>query len=83
MNRVSLVIAFGAFVLNLWACGSAPESTPAPESPAASTTPAATGRVTAGWTATDGVETPESVYVDAASGSIFVSMIAGQATGAS
>jgi hypothetical protein len=34
--------------------------------------------VAAGWTVTEGVETPESVYVDTASGSIFVSMIAGQ-----
>jgi sugar lactone lactonase YvrE len=62
------------------ACGSAPEpGTTAPETPAASATPApAAGRVTAGWAVTEGVETPESVYVDAASGSIFVSMIAGQ-----
>jgi hypothetical protein len=63
----------------LSACSSAPENTPASATPATGTTPTpVSGRVTAGWTVTDGVETPESVYVDAASGSIFVSMIAGQ-----
>ena len=34
-----------------------------------------------GWTATDGIETPESVYVDAASGFIFASQIAGMPDG--
>jgi sugar lactone lactonase YvrE len=79
VNRISLVLTCGALALSLSACGSAPESTPASGTPAGSTPPSpSSGRVTAGWTVTDGVETPESVYVDAASGSIFVSMIAGQ-----
>lgn len=80
MNRLPLLIIFG---LGLSACTSSPPpeqtSTPAAAPAAtASPAPATPGRITAGWTVTEGVETPESVYVDAASGSIFVSMIAGQ-----
>jgi outer membrane protein assembly factor BamB len=60
------------------ACGSAPENQTAPPEAAASPAAAAPSRVTAGWTVTEGVDTPESVHVDAASGSIFVSMVAGQ-----
>ena len=71
------------FALALSACtASAPSEEPsAPgEAPGATVGPAAAapGRVTAGWTVTEGVATPESVYVDTASGSIFVSMIDGQ-----
>ena len=79
MNRLPLLIVFG---MALSACGSSPapdQTTTAGETPAAAApAPAAPGRVTAGWTVTEGVDTPESVYVDSASGSIFVSMIAGQ-----
>jgi hypothetical protein len=60
--------------LGLGACNAAP--------PAATTDApgAAPARVTAGWTATEGVDAPESVYVDMASGSIFASLIGGQPT---
>ena len=79
MNRLSLAIVFA---LGLTACGgpSENEQTSTPPGPEASATPApgAGGRVTGGWMVTDGVETPASVYVDTASGSVFVSMIAGQ-----
>jgi hypothetical protein len=79
VNRLSLVAACAVVGLAASACGSAPEPTATPEPPAASATPASTpGRITAGWTVTDGVDTPESVYVDTASNSIFVSIIAGQ-----
>ena len=37
--------------------------------------------IAAGWMVTDGIETPESVYVDAASGFIFASQIAGAPDG--
>jgi sugar lactone lactonase YvrE len=56
------------------------------EAPAEESTPAEapaprSGAVTAGWMATDGIETPESVYVDTASGMIFASQIAGAPDG--
>jgi hypothetical protein len=51
----------------------------APAGAAASPAPAPT-RVSAGWSVTDGLDAPESAYVDAASGSIFVSVIGGQPT---
>jgi hypothetical protein len=77
VTRLSLAIAIG---LALTACSPPPQNEPAPaaEAGAATSTPAPSGRVTAGWTVTEGVETPESVYVDPASGSIFVSMIVGE-----
>jgi sugar lactone lactonase YvrE len=81
VNRLLIVIACGVASAALAACGSGSESQPAtPEAPPAASPTAApgAGRVTAGWTVTEAVETPESVYVDAPSGSIFVSMIAGQ-----
>ena len=66
--------------LLLSACGRSetPAEPPAAEAhdPAAHAAP-----VTAGWTATDGIETPESVYVDPSSGFIFVSQIAGAPDG--
>jgi hypothetical protein len=62
------------------ACG---RSEPAAELPAAEAhDPAAhAAPITAGWMVTDGIETPESVYVDAASGFIFASQIAGAPDG--
>jgi hypothetical protein len=67
-----------ALAIALSAC-SAPAptetSTPAAGPPAA--TPPAPAAVTAGWMVTEGVDAPESVYVDSGSGSIFVSMIGG------
>jgi sugar lactone lactonase YvrE len=78
VTRLSLIAVLG---LALSACGSpAPNgqtSTPAAAPAAASSAPAAPGRVTAGWTVTEGVDAPESAYIDKASGSIFVSIIGG------
>jgi sugar lactone lactonase YvrE len=65
--------------LALAGCGR--NEAPAEEaSPAEAPAPRAAG-VTAGWMATDGIETPESVYVDTASGMIFASQIAGAPDG--
>ena len=77
MTRPSLFAIVG---MALSACGSpAPTEHPpaASAAPAANAAPASPGRVTAGWTVTEGVDAPESVYVDTASGFIFVSMIGG------
>ena len=65
-----------AFTVNLAACGGSQPSTTstAPAIPVA--TP-----VTAGWTATAGIQTPESVYVDPVSGYIFTSQINGAPDG--
>ena len=74
MTRLSLLAVFG---IALSACSSpAPtgQSSAASSSPAASAAPAA---ITSGWTVTEGVDAPESVYIDAPSGSIFVSIIGG------
>jgi hypothetical protein len=57
-----------------------PAETP-PQETAAPPPPAAPAPLTAGWTATEGIETPESVYVDAGSGFIFASQIAGAPDG--
>ena len=69
--------------LLLAACGGGsqpPAEPPAAETPAPAAAPAPVPLV-GGWTATDGIETPESVYVDAASGFIFTSQIAGMPDG--
>src|SRR6188768_3158474 len=69
--------------LLLAACGGGsqpPAEPPAAEPPAPAAAPAP-ARLVGGWTATDGIETPESVYVDAASGFIFASQIAGMPDG--
>jgi sugar lactone lactonase YvrE len=69
--------------LLLAACGGGsqpPAEPPAAETPAPAAAPALTPLV-GGWTATDGIETPESVYYDAASGFIFASQIAGMPDG--
>ena len=58
------------------ACG--PSEAPAPAD-TESTMPM--GHVMGGWTATDGIETPESVWVDTASGTIYSSQIAGAPDG--
>jgi hypothetical protein len=74
---MSAVLAAG--ILNA-ACGggnSQPAESAATEPPP---TPAATP-VMAGWTATDGIATPESIYLDDASGFIFSSQIDGAPDG--
>jgi hypothetical protein len=69
MTRTSIAILL---LVLFSACGAPTEET---AQPAASTPPADPSG--AKWTATEGMETPESVYVDAASGSIFVSQVTG------
>ena len=66
------------FSVALAACGGGTE--PATEAPAA---PAQEGpaALTAGWTATEGIATPESVFYDPASGAIFASQIDGAPDG--
>ena len=69
--------------LLLAACGGGsqpPAEPPAAETQAPAAAPAPAPLV-GGWTATNGIETPESVYVDAASGFIFASQIAGMPDG--
>src|SRR5262245_2658913 len=57
--------------------GSSPQ--PASEGSAPpSAAPTGAKPLTAGWTTTDGIKTPESVYYDSASGFIFSSQIDGQ-----
>jgi sugar lactone lactonase YvrE len=66
--------------LLLAACG----GQPAAEPPAAADAPkpaAVPPPVSAGWTVTEGIEAPESVYVDAPSGFIFSSQIVGMPDG--
>jgi outer membrane protein assembly factor BamB len=75
MKRLGyLLLAF-----SIAACGSTESTPPADSTAPAAPAPTATGPK-AGWTVTDGIETPESAYYDVASGFIFVSQIAGQPT---
>ena len=60
---------------SLVACATAPEEQEAPAPVEESAPPA--GPVSSGWTADEGMNAPESVYFDEASGSIFVSQIVG------
>src|SRR6187200_1262966 len=73
LTRLLLILA----VLMVAACGSAPEQ---PAAPAATPAPPPPPKPDeAKWTVTDGVATPESVYVDTASGDIYTSQIEGMA----
>ena len=58
--------------------GQAPAEPPAAEAPAPAARPAP---IVGGWTVTEGIETPESVYADATSGFIFSSQIVGMPDG--
>jgi sugar lactone lactonase YvrE len=81
MKRVGLLIAAA---LAAASCGRSETPAPAAETaaPAAAAAPAAPAALTAAWTVTDGIQTPESTYYDTASGSIFSSQIAGAPDGA-
>ncbi|MBI4887472.1 MAG: hypothetical protein HY824_10290 [Acidobacteria bacterium] len=78
-TRLTRTLALCAPLL-LPACsrGDAPPAAPAPE---ARETAAPAPPLAAGWTATDGIAAPESVYVDPASGFIFSSQIVGMPDG--
>jgi len=68
--------------LVLSACGGgAPPAEPAAPAAEAHDPAAHAAPLAAGWTATDGIATPESVYYDAASGFVFSSQIAGTPDG--
>lgn len=74
-HRILCVI----FILALSGCGGTPDSQQ-PAQPQASSTPATpgdSGQDNAKWTVTAGIEAPESVFVDTASGFIFVSDVSG------
>src|SRR5688500_4865719 len=63
------------------ACNRAPEETPAPVVTSAVSPPAAAApKPTAGWTVTENIATPESIYYDEPSGFIFTSQINGMPT---
>ena len=62
----------GVFLLTLCACSSEPAKDAASTEP-----PAAKPAAAELWTVTEGIETPESVYMDSKSGFIYVSNIAG------
>ncbi|MBM3817960.1 MAG: hypothetical protein FJW14_02910 [Acidimicrobiia bacterium] len=66
-----------AFVCLAAAACNRPAEQPAQEAPAPAPAPAAPVPLTAGWTVTDGIAAPESVYVDTESGFIFSSQIDG------
>jgi hypothetical protein len=75
---MSWLLRSGAVALaavSIVACGGG--ETPPSESAAPTARPAPAATLAAGWTATDGIATPESVYVDEASGFIFSSQIDG------
>lgn len=57
-------------------CNSAPQPSETATPPAAAA-PVAKPAVSAGWTVTDGMDAPESAYVDMTSGFIFVSLVTG------
>ncbi len=79
--RALIVLVSLAVVIADAACNRNPESPAAGDTPAAGTgAPAADGvpRPAAGWTVTEGIATPESVYFDEASGFVFTSQIDGQ-----
>jgi hypothetical protein len=72
---------FALLLVCLFAAGcSRPAEQPAQETPAPAPA-AAPAPLAAGWTVTDGIATPESVYVDAESGFIFSSQIDGAPDG--
>ncbi|MGB7218413.1 MAG: hypothetical protein WBD07_06350 [Vicinamibacterales bacterium] len=75
MNRLSPVIVLG---IALSACSPSPEPAPAPSASAPAPALPVPGPLTAGWTVAQGVDAPESAYIDSESGWIFVSMIGGQ-----
>ena len=66
-------------VIGLGACNRGAE--PAPEAQSPQTTAGARKAIVAGWTATEGIKTPESVVYDEASGFVFTSQINGAPDG--
>jgi hypothetical protein len=79
VNRIAALITFAVL---LSGCGSSSDPQDAAPTmkaaPGTTSAPAPPARLTAGWTVTEGVDTPESVYVEPSSGFIFASMIGGQ-----
>jgi sugar lactone lactonase YvrE len=80
--RYAFTLTLGASLLAA-ACGGgnqAPAEPPVAEAPAPAPA-AAPALLAAGWTATDGIEAPESVYFDPTSGFVFSSQVAGAPDG--
>jgi hypothetical protein len=77
MKRAVVLIA----CLGLSACGGGGTPPAQDTAPAAAPVAAAPKPLTAGWTATTGITTPESAYYDAASGFVFSSQINGAPDG--
>ena len=72
-------VALVLVVIGLGACNRGTEPAPAEQSP--QTTAGARKAIVAGWTATEGIKTPESVVYDEASGFVFTSQINGAPDG--
>lgn len=80
MTRLGFVLIVGLAVASCGRTETPPAETEAPAAaPAAATT--GEGTLTPAWTVTEGIETPESAYYDAASNAIYSSQIAGAPDG--
>jgi sugar lactone lactonase YvrE len=79
MTRLGFVLIVGLVVASCGRTETPPAETEKPAAAAASAPTA--GSLTAEWTVTEGIETPESVYYDAASNAIYTSQIAGAPDG--
>lgn len=65
-------------LFSLAACSAETEAPAEAGTPVSESAPLESGTMSPSWTATEGMDTPESVYVDAGSGAIFVSQIVGE-----
>jgi sugar lactone lactonase YvrE len=81
MKRVGYLIVAALAVASCGRNEAPPAETAAPAPSAETAAVAAPAALTAAWTVTDGIQTPESVYFDAASNTIFTSQIAGAPDG--
>jgi hypothetical protein len=77
MRLITATLGTLGMCLALSNCSSAKEAPAQSSAPAAAPAAATGGTLRAGWTVTDGIETPESAYIDTSSGFIYVSQIAG------
>jgi outer membrane protein assembly factor BamB len=75
MNRLLCLVLVAA--LCVFGCGTNPDTEKKEAATSAPKMAATNPEVPAKWTATEGIDTPESVYVDSASGFIFSSQIVG------
>ena len=80
MRSIAVVIVVALAITSCGGGDSSPSSEDPAAAPAAAPAPAAEA-LPAVWTVTEGIETPESAYYDAASNSIYVSQMAGAPDG--